>query len=258
MNDLKLFSSSEFGELGVLVMGGKEYFPATQCAKILGYKEPEKAIRAKCKGVSKVDTPTAGGIQTVNYIPEGDLYRLIISSKLPAAEKFERWVFDEVLPSIRRNGGYVVPGGDVETIIARTAAAAATEVIRQMSVLFPKAEPPTAEPEKTPKAPGASPGRPHRQQLKMDKLPASVREQADIMLSSGSSCQQVANYIANTAGVYISTSSVNKYRLRRLESVNEAPCPEAPPTGNTLPQSLPASFMYPGSPPLYNHPYSRT
>ena len=132
MTDLKVFKSSEFGELGVMTVNGKEYFPATRCAKILGYKEPEKAIREKCKGVSKLDTPTAGGIQQVNYIPEGDLYRLIVSSKLPAAEKFESWVFDEVLPSIRQAGGYG-QNIDLEKIISQTAAAVAAEIMKHMS-----------------------------------------------------------------------------------------------------------------------------
>lgn len=108
MNDLRIFKNTEFGELGIMLIDGKEYFPATQCAKILGYAKPADTIRKHCKGVSKIETPTAGGIQQVNYIPEGDLYRLIVSSKLPAAEKFERWVFDEVLPSIRKTGSYSI------------------------------------------------------------------------------------------------------------------------------------------------------
>lgn len=91
-----------------MVIDGKEYFPATQCAKILGYVKSADAIRKHCKGVSKIETPTTGGIQQVNYIPEGDLYRLIIRSKLPAAEKFEHWVFDEVLPAIRKTGNYSI------------------------------------------------------------------------------------------------------------------------------------------------------
>ena len=90
-----------------MLINGKEYFPATLCAKIVGHENPARAIRKFCKGVTKMVTPTAGGSQEVNYISEGDLYRLIVSSKLPAAEKFERWIFDEVLPTIRKTGGYV-------------------------------------------------------------------------------------------------------------------------------------------------------
>ena len=59
------------------------------------------------RGAVKHRTPTNGGIQELLFIPEGDLYRLIVSSKLPTAEKFECWVFDEVLPSIRKHGGYI-------------------------------------------------------------------------------------------------------------------------------------------------------
>lgn len=129
MNELKVFSSSEFGELGVMIIDGKEYFPATQCAVVLGYKNPKDAIIRHCRGVVKHDLPTNGGIQTVNYIPEGDLYRLIVSSKLPAAEKFERWVFDEVLPSIRKNGGYIT---NAEKLIAKTATAVVSEVMKQL------------------------------------------------------------------------------------------------------------------------------
>jgi prophage antirepressor-like protein len=105
-NKLQLFHNTEFGEIGVIEIEDKPYFPATRCAEILGYKNPQEAIRDHCKGVSETLTPTAGGTQTIRVIPEGDLYRLIVRSKLPAAERFERWVFDKVLPSIRKHGLY--------------------------------------------------------------------------------------------------------------------------------------------------------
>ncbi|WP_323052688.1 phage antirepressor [Clostridium prolinivorans] len=89
-----------------MIKDNKEYFPATECARTLGYKNPQEAIRMHCKGVREFLTPTEGGEQKVRYIPEGDLFRLIVKSKLPAAEKFERWVFDEVLPAIRKHGVY--------------------------------------------------------------------------------------------------------------------------------------------------------
>ena len=112
INQIEIFENKDFGKLEVLTINEKPYFPATECAKILGYKEPEKAIRTHCKGVAKMDTPTLNQhgvtvIQKVNFIPEGDLYRLIIRSKLPAAVKFEKWVFDDVLPSIRKYGSYI-------------------------------------------------------------------------------------------------------------------------------------------------------
>ena len=106
-NQIQHFHNMEFGSLDILMIEDKPYFPATECAHVLGYKDPAKAIRMHCKGVDKMATPSAGGIQMKNFIPEGDLYRLIIRSKLPAAERFEMWVFDEVLPSIRKHGAYI-------------------------------------------------------------------------------------------------------------------------------------------------------
>lgn len=117
MNELKVFENSEFGQIEVMEMDGKCYFPATECAKIPGYTEPEKAVRMHCKGVSKLATPSNGGIQKKNFISEGDLYRLIVRSKLPTAEKFERWVFDDVLPAIRKHGGYLTESKVEEALL---------------------------------------------------------------------------------------------------------------------------------------------
>lgn len=130
MNELKVFQNSEFGELGILLIAGKEYFPATQCAEILGYAKPRNAISCHCKGALKQGVLTEGGIQQVNYIPEGDLYRLIVNSKLPAAERFERWVFDEVLPALRKYGSY----GEIqlEELIAKTVTVTVAETIKQL------------------------------------------------------------------------------------------------------------------------------
>ena len=73
----------------------------------LGYKRPADAVTAHCKGSVIRRLPTNGGEQPVKFIPEGDIYRLVIKSELPGAEKFESWIFDEVLPSIRKHGGYI-------------------------------------------------------------------------------------------------------------------------------------------------------
>lgn len=108
MNELKSFRKNEF-TLNVLVENGKELFPATESALMLGYSNPHKAINDHCKpdGVTKREViDSMNRVQTMNFITEGNLYRLISRSKLPSAEKFESWVFDEVLPSIRRNGMY--------------------------------------------------------------------------------------------------------------------------------------------------------
>lgn len=109
MNSLQIFNSEEFGEIRTIEIDGKPYFVGTDVAKALGYINPRKAILDHCKGVTKRDTPTSSGVQLMSYINEGDLYRLIMKSKLPSAEKFESWVMDEVLPAIRKTGSYQKP-----------------------------------------------------------------------------------------------------------------------------------------------------
>ena len=100
------FFKKEFGEIRVVEIEGKPYFVGSDIAKSLGYAIPSKAINTHCKGVSKMEVPSNGGNQEMLVIPEGDVYRLIVKSKLPQAEKFESWVFDEVLPTIRKHGMY--------------------------------------------------------------------------------------------------------------------------------------------------------
>ena len=107
MNDLQIFKSDQFGEIRTVEADGKVLFCGADIANALGYTNARKALSDHCKGVTKRDTPTNGGIQSLSFIPEGDVYRLITHSKLPAAQQFESWVFDEVIPSIRRNGAYM-------------------------------------------------------------------------------------------------------------------------------------------------------
>ncbi|MDA2214050.1 phage antirepressor [Bacillus cereus] len=109
MNELKNFSHNMFGNLGILIKEGKEFFPATDVAKALGYSNPHKAIKDHCKpeGVNEALVPTNSGVQNKKFINEPNLYRLIVKSKLPQAEQFEKWVFEEVLPSIRKHGAYM-------------------------------------------------------------------------------------------------------------------------------------------------------
>ena len=116
MNELQIFNSGEFGEIRTIEIDGKPYFVGTDVAKALGYTYPRDAVSRHCKGVVKHDTPTSSGIQSMSYINEGDLYRLIMKSKLPSAEKFESWVMDEVLPTIRKTGSYRKPLTTVEQI----------------------------------------------------------------------------------------------------------------------------------------------
>ena len=107
MNHVEIFKNPEFGSVRIIEENGKYLFCGTDVARALGYARPNEAVSKHCKGTLKRRTPTAGGIQEMLFIPEGDVYRLIVHSKLPSAERFERWVFDEVLPSIRKHGAYM-------------------------------------------------------------------------------------------------------------------------------------------------------
>ncbi|HIQ87202.1 MAG TPA: phage antirepressor KilAC domain-containing protein [Candidatus Scatomorpha gallistercoris] len=105
---MEIFNNAEFGSVRIIEENGSFLFCASDVAKALGYSNVHSALQRHCKGVVKRDTVTSTrGIQALTYIPEGDVYRLIVHSKLPSAERFERWVFDEVLPSLRRNGIYI-------------------------------------------------------------------------------------------------------------------------------------------------------
>ncbi len=111
--NIQLFKHEDFGKLRVISQDGEPWFVAKDVAQTLGYANTKDAIKRHCHGVVKrypiVDS--LGRTQQVRIITESDIYRLITHSKLPAAQKFETWVFKEVLPSIRETGGYVFSDG---------------------------------------------------------------------------------------------------------------------------------------------------
>ena len=113
VNDLKIFNNAEFGQIRTVEINGKIYFVGKDIANALGYSNPRDAIARHCKGVVKHDSFKEGG-QEVALIPEGDMYRLITHSKLESAERFESWVFDDVLPAIRQHGYYENPNMSTE------------------------------------------------------------------------------------------------------------------------------------------------
>ena len=112
MNELKIFENHKFGEVRTIEEDGKVLFCGSDVAKALGYTNPSKALSDHCRGGLTKRYPivdTLGRTQEAIFITEGDIYRLAARSKLPGAEEFERWVFDEVIPSIRRTGAYMMP-----------------------------------------------------------------------------------------------------------------------------------------------------
>ena len=105
MDSLRIFKDDRFGEIRWVKINNKDYAIGKDVAKCLGYVNPRDAIIRHCRGIVKHDNFKEGG-QCVALIPEGDVYRLITKSELPGAEKFEAWIFDEVLPCIRKTGMY--------------------------------------------------------------------------------------------------------------------------------------------------------
>ena len=114
MNALQVFENPEFGSIRTVEIDGEPWLVGKDVAVALGYSNPRKALAdhvdKEDKGVTKCDTPS--GPQQMTIINESGLYSLILSSKLPGAKKFKRWVTSEVLPSIRKTGGYSVPSAE--------------------------------------------------------------------------------------------------------------------------------------------------
>lgn len=116
MTDLQTYTNAAFGSVRILYEDGKPLLCGADACKALGYKNQHDALTRHCKGVVKRYPLTNRGKQQMNFLPEGDLYRLITHSKLPSAEKFERWVFDEVLPTLRQTGQYGADPAELERL----------------------------------------------------------------------------------------------------------------------------------------------
>lgn len=134
-NAVELFNNQEFGELRAIEEGGRVLFCGTDVARALGYAKPNNAMNAHCKGdaLFRGTIDNIGREQQARFITEGDVLRLIVSSKLPQAQAYERWVFDEVLPSIHRTGGYIAAKADEtpEEVMARALRVADDTMRRQ-------------------------------------------------------------------------------------------------------------------------------
>ncbi len=147
MLEIRLFENSELGSVRAMVDDdGTELFCAKDVAKALGYKDPTNAIKQHCKEVVKYHpvTDQRKQSQKARFITEPDVFRLIVRSKLPSAQRFEAWLFEEVLPALRRTGAYVAAPKDEtpEELMAR-ALRAADEALkrreRRIAQLEPKA-----------------------------------------------------------------------------------------------------------------------
>lgn len=145
---IKIFNNQEFGQVRLAIINEKPYAVGIDIAKALQYSNPSKAIVNHCKGITKLGIPSTGGIQQTNMIPEGDIYRLIVKAADQSknteikkkAEKFESWIFDEILPSIRKTGGYLGTDKDMtdEEIMAKALMVAQNTINKKNELLQAK------------------------------------------------------------------------------------------------------------------------
>lgn len=131
MGEIKLFEKEEFGKVRVVMVGNDPWFYGTDVAKALGYENPARDVQRHCKKVNKF-SPTESVGTPYNIIPESDVYRLVMRSNLPNAEKFQDLVVEEVLPSIRKTGQYGGIPDFTDPVAAARAWADAMEVKRNL------------------------------------------------------------------------------------------------------------------------------
>ena len=139
---IQIFENANFGQIRTSISAsGEPLFCLVDVARALNYKNPAKAVIDHCRVVSILGTPTNGGVQQIKFGREGDVFRLIMKSKMKEAEMFQDWVCDEVLPAIRKTGGYMVarPDETPEQIMAR-AMMIAKDAIDRMTEQVKKAE----------------------------------------------------------------------------------------------------------------------
>lgn len=108
VGEVKIFDNPQFGQIRTAGTAENPLFCAVDVARALGYANPSKAVIDHCKGVTVLETPTNGGVQNMKYIAEPEVYRLIFKSNAPNAEKFNSWLAEDVLPSIRKTGSYSI------------------------------------------------------------------------------------------------------------------------------------------------------
>ena len=127
-NEMMIFRNDAFSDVRTVMIDGVPWFAATDITRILGYKNCSKAIAdhvdEEDKGITKCST--AGGMQNLTVINESGVFSLILQSKMPDARRFKRWVTSEILPSIRKTGGYVF---DEEAYARRLLSSQSEEVI---------------------------------------------------------------------------------------------------------------------------------
>ncbi len=213
---LQVFNHEQFGDVRIIEEDGRVLFCGKDVAKALGYENPRDAIRRHCRGVVKRDgvskTTNQHGVTTeqvtqMSFIPEGDLYRMITHSKLPAAERFEKWVFDEVLPTIRKTGGYGQPV-DMELltqVIAQTVRITVKELLPYIAQSQRGASVPVRIMDRT--SPAA-----FRRPTIIQRMSAEQRDELTDMIFEGAySYSAISRYFLDQYGIRMSIATICGY-----------------------------------------------
>ncbi|MCM1334954.1 MAG: Bro-N domain-containing protein [Bacteroides sp.] len=226
MNEISIFTNPEFGKIRTVALNGEPWFVGKDVAEALGYGKGKSlnnaiASHVDCedKGVTEMMTP--GGLQKVTVINESGLYSLILSSKLPTAKAFKRWVTAEVLPQLRRTGTY---GIGIEEIITTTAVTMASELMKALAPVLAQAASEKTARAKQSALPTARIRKAYRyvQPSKISTLPPELRVKIDDMIVSGDySCQQIANFIMNNSDIKISQMAVSRYKHTHFTFVED-------------------------------------
>lgn len=214
---LQVFNHEQFGDVRIIEEDGRVLFCGKDVAAALGYDNPRKAVRDHCPhgtkrsiGVmtgKKVDgTPAMQNVE-MTFIPEGDLYRLITHSKLPAAERFEKWVFDEVLPTIRKTGGYgaAVDMELLTQVIAQTVRITVTELLPYIAQSQRGASVPVRIMDRT--SPAA-----FRRPTIIQRMSAEQRDELTDMIFEGAySYSAISRYFLDQYGIRMSIATICGY-----------------------------------------------
>ena len=207
---LQVFNHEQFGDVRIIEEDGRVLFCGKDVAKALGYTNPQKAIRDHCRYRTNRSVPhpqSLGKLLAIVFIPEGDVYRLITHSKLPAAERFEKWVFDEVLPTIRKTGGYGQPV-DMELltqVIAQTVRITVTELLPYIAQSQRGASVPVRIMDRT--SPAA-----FRRPTIIQRMSAEQRDELTDMIFEGAySYSAISRYFLDQYGIRMSIATICGY-----------------------------------------------
>ena len=218
MNEVTIFNSPQFGQIRTLTIDGEPWFVGKDVAAALGYANTKDAlgkhIDSDDRRGSRITTPS--GAQDMTVINESGLYSLIMSSKLPEAKKFKRWVTSEVLPAIRKTGGYF--NGNIEDIITKTVTATATAVVTEvMKQIVPllTIPAPTDHISNLRYMEIASP-KPHRKEYpcKITSLDDEARQMVDEMLMTDRYSYSDIQHYLQGLGIHISQTAIWRYMKR--------------------------------------------